>query len=202
MAMNNKTKAGVGLTGGALAAALALVVPWEGRETTGLKTPDGKVYVAYQDIVGVWTACDGITRGIKKNDRFTGAECDAMLAPELELANSYINRCITVPLSDGERGTYVSAGYNLGQAVMCGWSRAQYLKNPKNKPENCRAYTLNGEQRCASNVQFALNAGRREEACRNLLSWSNAGGKFVQGLYNRRMDEMNTCLKAVRESRS
>jgi GH24 family phage-related lysozyme (muramidase) len=163
-----RQKSGV-LAGAALAAAIGLVVPWEGREQTKLTTPTGTVYVAYQDIVGVWTACDGITRGVKSGTSYTAAQCDAKLAEELQLANSYINRCIQVPISDKERGAYVSAGYNLGPNVMCG-----------------------------STLQAKLNAGDHIGACNELLRWNRAGGKEVRGLTNRRMAERAVCLEGVK----
>lgn len=194
MATSNKKKAG--LTGVALATAIGLVSTWEGREQTAIKTPDGTMYQAYQDIVGVWTACDGVTKGIKAGDRFTAAQCDASLAVELQRANSYIDRCIVTTLSSKERGAYVSAGYNLGPAVMCGWSEAQYVANGS-KLQNCRSYELDGVRRCASELQFKLNSGDRVGACNALLSWNKAGGKVVQGLVNRRRDEVKVCLEGA-----
>ena len=194
MATSNKRKAG--LAGAALVAALGLVTAWEGREQTAVQTPDGKRYEAYQDIVGVWTACDGVTKGIKPNDTFTEAQCDASLAVELQRSNDYVNRCVVTPLSDKERGAYVSAGYNLGPAVVCGWSEAQYVANG-NKLQNCRRYELDGVRRCASEVQYKLNSRDRVGACNALLSWNKAGGKVVKGLTNRRQDEVKTCLEGA-----
>jgi GH24 family phage-related lysozyme (muramidase) len=164
---NQKVGAGA-LAGSALAIAISLVQPWEGRETTAITTPDGKRYVAYQDIIGVWTACDGITRGVKPGGQYTTAQCDAALAPELQLANSYIDRCITVAISNQERGAYVSGGYNLGPQLVCG-----------------------------SNLQRKLNAGDHEGACRELPRWNKAGGREVRGLTNRRIAEMNVCLSGL-----
>ena len=165
-----KQKAGAGaLAGAALLAAIALVQPWEGRERTALRTPDGKVYVAYQDIVGVWTACDGITRGVTPDSRYTAAQCDEKLAEELQLANSYIERCITEPITAKERGAYVSAGYNLGPRVVCG-----------------------------STLQKKLNAGDHVGACNELPRWNRAGGVVVRGLTARRMAEREVCLQGVR----
>lgn len=167
MASRNQ-KAGGALLGAALAAAIGLVSQWEGREQTAITTPDGKRYEAYQDIVGVWTACDGITRGVKPGAQYTGAQCDQSLAVELQVANAYIDRCISTPISAKERGAYVSAGYNLGPSVVCG-----------------------------STLQRKLNAGDRVGACKELPRWNKAGGKVVQGLTNRRNDEMRVCLEGA-----
>lgn len=162
-------KSGVALGGAALVTAMGLVVPWEGRDSTAIMTSEGKRYVAYQDIVGVWTACDGITRGVKPGAKYSGAECDASLAVELQRANGYIEDCITTKISAKERGAYVSAGYNLGPILMCGNTQ----------------------------LQRKLNAGDRRGACLELTKWVNAGGKFVQGLFNRRKAEQKVCLAGV-----
>lgn len=161
-------KVGGALAGAALAAAIGLVSQWEGRDQTAIMTPDGKRYVAYQDIVGVWTACDGITRGVTPGAQYTAAQCDSKLGPELQLANSYIDRCITTPISAKERAAYVSGGYNLGPSLVCG-----------------------------STLQAKLNAGDRVGACKELPRWNRAGGKVVQGLTNRRNDEMRVCLEGA-----
>lgn len=195
MATTNKKKAG--LVGVALATALGLVSVWEGRSQTEIKTPSGAMYEAYPDIVGVWTACDGVTKDIKKGDQFTAAQCDASLAVELEQSNGYIDKCISVPTSPKERGAYVSAGYNLGPAVVCGWSEAQYVANG-NKLQNCRSYVLDGVRRCASKVQFKLNSGDHIGACEALIEWNKAGGKEVNGLTNRRKDEIKVCLEGAK----
>lgn len=177
----NKTTKRAALGGAALVAALGLVTAWEGRETTALQTPDGKIYVAYKDIVGVWTACDGITKGIKPDDRFTGAECDEMLARELEEANFYVSQCLTPEISDYERAAYVSAAYNLGPSVVCG-STLQKLANSGERLKACMQLTQ------------ACGKADPKTGVRDCRGFSKAGGKFVQGLYNRRTDEQKVCL--------
>jgi GH24 family phage-related lysozyme (muramidase) len=54
---------------------------------------------------------------------------------------------------------------------------------------------------CSSQAFSHINAGRIAEGCRLIAykpsgapNWSYAGGKFVQGLHNRRIKEMNGCL--------
>ena len=55
-----------GVAGAAtIAAIVAFIGPWEGRR-----------YTAYQDIVGVWTICEGHTKGVKAGDVATDAQCD------------------------------------------------------------------------------------------------------------------------------
>lgn len=54
---------------------------------------------------------------------------------------------------------------------------------------------------CGSQSVLAINAGRIEQGCDLIArtpsgapNWSTAGGKFVQGLQNRRMAERELCL--------
>lgn len=61
---------------------------------------------------------------------------------------------------------------NVGKNAACG-SRAVRLINAGNVPEGCRA------------IAFAPGGSP---------AWSYAGGKFVQGLHNRRQAEMTLCL--------
>jgi lysozyme len=60
MAVKSKraTAAIAGAAGAVALSIAALIKPWEGRE---LK--------AYKDIVGVWTICDGETKGVKPADQ-------------------------------------------------------------------------------------------------------------------------------------
>jgi lysozyme len=58
----------IGATGVVALSITVLIQPWEGRENK-----------AYRDIVGVWTICDGETKGVKPGMVKTDAECDAML---------------------------------------------------------------------------------------------------------------------------
>ena len=53
---------------------------------------------------------------------------------------------------------------------------------------------------CGSQAVQAINAGHINDGCRLLAykpsgapNWSYSGGKFVQGLHNRRIKEMNMC---------
>ena len=66
------------VVGGASAITIAAVM---------LGNPDGlegRRYYAYQDVVGVWTVCDGHTGAdIRRGHRYTDKECDALLQSDL-----------------------------------------------------------------------------------------------------------------------
>ena len=65
------------LTKGLIVGAIALTGGFEGSRL-----------VAYQDSVGVWTACFGETSGIEQGDTFTPEQCDAMFAASLNKHNT------------------------------------------------------------------------------------------------------------------
>lgn len=146
----------------------ALIKPWEGRE---LK--------AYKDIVGVWTICDGETRGVKPGMVKTGAECDAMLIARVEY-DFYrpLTRCIrgyeAAPVS--WQASMLSLAYNVGTGAACGSTAAKLAR-----------------------------AGRFDESCKAMTRFNRAGGRVVKGLKLRReygdasrMGELELCLAGLK----
>lgn len=134
---------------------------------------EGTRYYAYKDIVGVPTVCMGYTgSGIVFGRKYTHEECNAFLKKELVIHSTGVLNCVTRPLQEHQYNAFTLFAYNVGVSGACG-SRAIRL----------------------------FNEGRTEEACRALAyspsgspAWSYAGGKFVQGLHNRRIYEMRMCL--------
>lgn len=149
-------KGGAGaLVGAALASAIALVAPWEGKRNN-----------AYLDIVDVPTICYGHTGDdVKLGQTLSDAQCSKLLGEDLQEANDAVNRCVKVPLKDNQRAAFVSFTYNLGGGAFC-----------------------------KSSLLAKINAGRIDEACRDMGKWVYAGGQRVQGLVNRRAAETNVCL--------
>jgi lysozyme len=112
------------------------------------------------------TWCHGETIGdAKPGERFTKAQCDAMLEARLPSYWAQIKPCIHVETSDNEKIAYTSAAYNIGPAAFC---RSAIVRD--------------------------LNAGNHPAACGALMLYTHARGKFVQGLYNRRDQERKICL--------
>lgn len=119
---------------------------------------------------GIPTVCYGETEGVKVGDTYTKEQCADMLANKLPRYLDEIDRCIKVPISDRTRASYLSFAYNVGSAGFC---RSSALK--------------------------LLNAGNERGSCDALMQWTRAGGKFVQGLQNRRVAERAQCLKGISE---
>ncbi|NHZ40126.1 lysozyme [Massilia aquatica] len=129
---------------------------------------EGLRQAAYLDPVGIPTICFGETKGVRLGQRATLAQCDAMLAASLQLANHAVDDCIRAPLPDYRRAALVSFTYNVGQASLCG-----------------------------STLARKLNAGDVAGGCDELLRWTLAKGIRLPGLVKRRAIERNMCLGVV-----
>lgn len=130
---------------------------------------EGRELRAYQDIVNVWTICDGETKGVKPGDVATPAECDAMLARNLVVYEAGLDRCLTAPVPGKTKVAFLSWTYNVGVGAAC-----------------------------KSTLVRKANAGDLVGACNELLKWDKAGGRVVGGLTTRRKAERVLCLEIGR----
>lgn len=153
--MKNSTKGLVAGTAGLLLLATGFIADWEGRSLR-----------AYQDIVGVWTICEGETKGVKPGDVATPAECDTMLANNIRHYEAGLDRCLTAKVPGKTKVAWVSWTLNVGIGAAC-----------------------------KSTLVKLANAGRLAEACDQLLKWDKAGSppKSVRGLKLRREAERVMC---------
>lgn len=153
--LRNKISAAIG--GGAIAIATVMLSGKGGLE--------GREYVAYQDVVGVWTVCDGHTGSdIIRNKRYTDKECDALTRKDLERIASRVNPYIKVPTTETQRAAVYSFAYNVGANAAIN-----------------------------STLLKKLNAKDYGAACAELKRWVYAGGKKWKGLMNRRDVEYEVC---------
>lgn len=184
-----KTLAGV--VGVGVALLLGVAIP---REESGRKVEatigqqgelqvrhiSGKQYLrAYLDIVGVATACDGLTsykgRRVKITDSFTETQCAALLEEELIVHAEGVMACTpglalsrdpaTEKRREGPRFAAVSGAYNYGVGLYC-----------------------------SSTARKRLNAGDYAGGCVALTWFNKAGGRVNRGLVNRRERERKVCL--------
>lgn len=148
------------------AACCSLVGVFEGCDLTAKK-----------DMIGTGhplTWCHGETIGnVRAGQKFTRAECDAMLTARLPQYWAAIAPGIKVQTSDNEKVAYTSFAYNVG-------SGAFLYSNRKTKTPSV--------------ILRHLNANDHKGACNALMQFTHAGGKFVQGLANRRTAERKICL--------
>lgn len=129
---------------------------------------EGRELRAYQDIVKVWTICDGETKGVKPGQVATPAECDAMLAKNLVTYEAGLDKCLTYPVPGKTKVAFLSWTYNVGVGAAC-----------------------------KSTLVRKANAGDLRGACNELLKWDKAGGRVVNGLTKRRQAERALCLEGL-----
>lgn len=131
---------------------------------------EGLKLYAYQDIIGVWTACYGETLGIKKGMKFSKADCNNMLVESLIKHEQGMRACMTRPdeIKDPTYVAHLSLAYNIGVGAWC-----------------------------KSTARARLNAGDIKGSCEALTWFDKAGGKPVRGLQIRRAQEKALCLKGV-----
>ena len=125
-----------------------------------LKFFEGCKLTAYQDSVGVWTIGYGHTKGVYEGMTITQEEAEQMLLTELEEYEGYVEKYVTVPLTQNQFDALVVWVYNLG-------------------PTNFRNSTLLKE----------LNSGNYTAAGKEITRWNKAGGKVLAGLVRRREAE-------------
>ncbi|HIE9171615.1 TPA: lysozyme [Klebsiella pneumoniae] len=143
--------------GGAIAIASVMLGNADGLE--------GRRYYAYQDVVGVWTVCDGHTgTDIRHGHRYTDRECDSLLKADLQKVASAIDSLIKVRIPDPTRAALYSFTYNVGSGAFA-----------------------------SSTLLKKLNAGDVPGACKELQRWTYAGGKQWKGLITRREIEREVC---------
>ena len=122
-----------------------------------LKFFEGCKLTAYQDSVGVWTIGYGHTIGVYEGMTITQEEAEQMLLTELEEYEGYVEKYVTVPLTQNQFDALVVWVHNLG-------------------PTNFRRSTLLKE----------LNSGNYTAAGKEITRWNKAGGKVLAGLVRRR----------------
>ncbi|HED2259707.1 TPA: lysozyme [Klebsiella aerogenes] len=126
---------------------------------------EGRRYYAYQDVVGVWTVCDGHTGSdIRRGHRYSDKECDALLQSDLRKVAYAIDPLIKVRIPEPTRAALYSFTYNVGPGAFA-----------------------------SSTLLKKLNAGDVPGACKELQRWTYAGGKQWKGLITRREIERQVC---------
>lgn len=70
---------------------------------------EGRRYYAYQDVVGVWTVCDGHTGSdVRRGHRYTDKECDNLLKADLRKVANAIDPLIKVHVPETTRAALYS----------------------------------------------------------------------------------------------
>lgn len=113
------------------------------------------------------TGCYGMTsadRPVHVGDKYTPEQCMEYLIQDIPKYKKPLEKCVHVELTNHQWAALTSAAYNAGAGAVC--------KSP---------------------MVRAFNA-RDPRACDKFSGWYvRAGGKFVQGLANRREKERKVC---------
>lgn len=152
---------------------LAIIKKWEGYHK---RLPDGRCEAYLDKLVrkelrspgyeGLWTIGYGCTEGVYEGLVWTEKQAEAKLMVELNKHVGYVNNLLGgAHVNQNQFDALVSFSYNLGP----GW-----LKSSK--------------------ILKHIKEGNPEEGARYFMSYVNAGGRRVQGLVNRRNDEMKLFL--------
>jgi lysozyme len=125
-----------------------------------IKDFEGLELSAYKCAAGVWTIGYGHIKGVQEGMSISEARANEMLNEELTEYENYINKGVTVPLSQCQFDAMVSWVYNLGNGNL---SSSTLLK--------------------------VLNSGDYAGVPAQMLRWNKAGGKVLAGLTRRRQAE-------------
>lgn len=163
----------------ASAASVGLLHKWEPAKGS----PDIHLYV-YEDKIasGTLTVCSGLTNAVSekkliKGAKWTQEECTENEEKALAKLQEQLALCFRELPPQSVFDAATSHAWNFGVRKTCS-STAMTYWNQSNFKMGCNliAYQQNG---------YTPN-------------WSFSDGKFIKGLHNRRVDEMETCLKDVK----
>lgn len=130
-----------------------------------IRDHEGCKLTAYMDGGGVWTIGVGHTRGVQQGQTITREQADAFLAQDLAPVENCINENVMVELNQNQFDALADFVFNTGEG----------------------AFT-------SSTLLKKLNASDYRGAADQFPRWAYDNGVFVQGLYNRRIDEQNLFL--------
>ena len=162
----------------ASAASLGILHKWEPAKGK----PDAHL-VVYADKLanGLPTVCRGITKHVATvpvivGEKWTEEKCRQQEEQALSKVQSQLVLCFKTLPPQSTFDAATSHAWNFGVSKTCN-SAAMKQWNMQHWEMGCRllAFDYQGKP-----------------------NWSYADGKFVQGLHNRRIDEMNLCLKDVK----
>lgn len=150
---------------------------------TFLERWEGRKYVVYADKLagGLPTVCKGITKWtspypVVLGERWSRAKCDEVEARVVAETQQQLAQCITnTAVTQNVFDALTSLAHNIGVGRVCSSTTVYYI-NRGDIARGCEAiaHRVNGKP-----------------------NWSYAGGKFVPGLYNRRLAEMALCLEGI-----
>jgi lysozyme len=132
---------------------------------------EGTRFTAYQDIVGVWTICQGDTKNVHPGMVETREGCQKRLESQLLAHAKPVMACTPRLAENGrdyQRWAAVSLAYNVGVGAYC-----------------------------RSSIDRAFDAGQWRSGCDAIMKYRFAGGREIRGLKLRRERERAICLRGL-----
>lgn len=165
--MENKTKTKI--TAATIALATLVAIPF-------IHDREGDKLESYEDVVGVWTICGGVTTGITPGVKMTQAQCDELTHSTIGKFMTQVASKIAVDVTPKTLAAHTSFAYNIG---VSGYGSSKALK--------------------------LTNAGDLADGCRAMGNWYTAGGRDCRvranncyGVVARRNDEIKLCLEGLK----
>lgn len=127
---------------------------------------EGEIRHGYRDPIGIVTSCIGHTgEGAQLGRTYTHEECLAQLTADLAEHDAGLLACVKVNMPANVHAALLSWAFNVGVANACGSSAVR-----------------------------KVNAGDFQGGCAELLRWTMAGGRELEGLKRRRRAEYQLCM--------
>ena len=125
-----------------------------------IKKFEGCKLDSYRCSANVATIGYGHTKDVSDGDTCTQEEADQMLAEDLEEFEGYVDKLVTVDLTQNQRDALIAWTFNLG-------------------PKNLKSSTMLKE----------MNAGNYTKVPSEMKRWNKAAGETLEGLIRRREAE-------------
>ena len=100
--------------------AKSLIKRFEGLRTLAYKCPAGKKTIGY-----------GRTKNVKMGDSITFDQADQFLSEDLLEFEAAVDRLVTVPITENQRGALVSFAFNVGVHNLAGSTLLRLLNESK-----------------------------------------------------------------------
>lgn len=138
---------------------------------------EGRRHVAYRDVGGIWTLCDGHTRGVREGMTATDAQCATWDVEDMRIAEASVLSCYPMPPNKNILAALDDLAFNEGPGRKGVKDGVCVLKSGREPTILKRA-----------------KSGDWAGVCRGILAWDRADGQVLPGLVKRRHAEYELCI--------
>lgn len=172
--------------GASALAALALVITNQAPTTA---THEGTRYQAYRDPAGIWTICNGHTRGVTVGMVATRAQCDAWLQEDMAIAGVHVIRS-TAPIVEQPAALGQATDFTLNAGAVW-WDKS---------PMRAHFLARRWRQGCEAFRSYIIRAQVRKPIPGYQCAKNSKGVLYcvLPGLVKRRDEERRLCLAGLK----